>query len=97
VPFQLLDHVFDPSLSEKLIELKFDRGLRHRSDGEKDYHHAEGDQERIEDTPGMAQRPNLAVPHGGHRGERHVERVEERVAFDDDEPRSPERQREQDR
>ena len=97
VALQFVDHIFDPSLSEKLIELEFDRSLRHGAYSEKDDHHAERDEKGIKYAPGMAQRPNLAVAHRGHGGERHVERVEDRIVFDHHEADGSEGQREQDR
>ena len=87
VAFQFFDHFLDPPLSEKLIQLQLDDGLRHGSDGQQHHAHAEKNQERIEHPPDVAQRTNLAVTHGGHRGQRHVERIEHRIMFDENKPR----------
>ena len=97
VPLQFLDHVFNPSLSEILIQLQLDRGLRHRPHGQKNGHHAERDQEGIEDPPRVAQRPDLAVAYRRHGSQRHIERIEDRVTLDQHETDGPQRQREQDR
>ncbi len=71
VPFQLVDHIFDPSLSKKLIQLQFDQRLRHGAHREKDDGHAEGDQKGVEDTARVTQRADLAIAHRRHGGQGH--------------------------
>ena len=44
----------------------------------------------------MAKRSNLPVAYRGDGSERHIERIEHRIAFDNDEACGPEGQREQD-
>ena len=88
VALQFIDHVLDPSLSEKLIELQLDHGLRHRADGQQHEDHAEQNQKRVKDAARAAQRVNFAVADRGDGGQRHVERVEHRVMLDEDEARA---------
>src|SRR5579883_139455 len=86
VALQFIDHIFDTSLSEKLIQLQFDHGLRHGADRQQHDDDAEQDQEAVEDAACAAERVDLAIAHRGYGGEGHVKRVEHRIVFNHDKP-----------
>src|ERR1039458_846515 len=93
VIFELVDHAFIPPLADGVAELEFDDGLGHGADGDEDRGDSEGDQEGIEDAPGVGEGMDRAVAHRGHGGQRHVESVEGWIPVDDGKAYRPDGER----
>jgi hypothetical protein len=90
------DHSLTPALPQQLTELQFDYGLCHRAHSDKYDRDTYYDQERVEDSATQTERMHFTVTQGRHGSQSHVERIEDRPAFDQGKTRSSNHQHQDD-